>query len=111
MASFSYSHRNSAKPGSKDSVVQSSKKLSGPGSHNSFDLEGFNPSLLDLASHGEDDYMDMYHDDLTYDDKYAFLQAHFDSMDTPPGVEAPVPWFSESAWIKKNPSTVSSSNL
>ncbi|KAK4723452.1 hypothetical protein R3W88_026231 [Solanum pinnatisectum] len=40
---------------------------------------------------GADENMDMYYDDLMYSD-YAVLQAHFDNMDIPPGVEAPIPW-------------------
>ncbi|XP_015089373.1 probable ubiquitin-conjugating enzyme E2 25 [Solanum pennellii] len=40
---------------------------------------------------GADEHMDMYYDDSVYSD-YVVLQAHFDNMDIPPGVEAPIPW-------------------
>ncbi|KAL7249571.1 hypothetical protein ACSBR1_011710 [Camellia fascicularis] len=105
LVDISYSHSNSAKPASVDGV-QSSKKNSVPGPPNSFNFEGFSHDF----SYGDDEYMDMYHDDLTYDDKYTFLQAHFDCMDIPPGVEAPIPWFSDHDQDKKNPTIAGSSN-
>ncbi|KAL3503216.1 hypothetical protein ACH5RR_037665 [Cinchona calisaya] len=43
--------------------------------------------------YGENHYADMYHDDQLYDDQYDIIQAHFDSLDIPPGVEVSVPWF------------------
>ncbi|KAH7859774.1 hypothetical protein Vadar_005294 [Vaccinium darrowii] len=38
------------------------------------------------------------------------LQAHFDSIDIPPGVEAPIPWFSDPAQNDKNPASGSDSS-
>ncbi|KAK4344555.1 hypothetical protein RND71_034731 [Anisodus tanguticus] len=35
---------------------------------------------------------DFGYDDLLYDDDYAILQSHFDNMDIPTGIEAPIPW-------------------
>lgn len=36
--------------------------------------------------------MDTDYDNMVYDDD-EHLEAHFDNMELPPGVEAPVPWF------------------
>lgn len=59
------------------------------GSHTSFNGDG---QIYDLAE-DDDDYMDyIFEDVLRVDDDYDLLQAHFDNMDIPPGVEAPVPW-------------------
>ncbi|KAG5546244.1 hypothetical protein RHGRI_018426 [Rhododendron griersonianum] len=44
------------------------------------------------------------------DDKYAVLQAHFDTIDIPPGVEAPIPWFSNPTLNEKNSAAMKSSN-
>ncbi|KAK3005687.1 hypothetical protein RJ639_017613 [Escallonia herrerae] len=69
--------------------VQSSKISRSPGSQNIANLDGFSSDL----SYGDDDYMDMYYDDFIYDDdEYTILQSHFDNIDIPPGVEAPIPW-------------------
>lgn len=67
--------------------VQSSKKKCLSGSISPIALDDFGSDLL----LGADEYMDMYYDDLLYDD-YAVLQSHFDNMDIPTGVEAPIPW-------------------
>ncbi|KAE9585193.1 hypothetical protein Lal_00017841 [Lupinus albus] len=37
-----------------------------------------------------DDFVDLFSEV----DPYAFLQAHFDNVDIPPGIEAPIPWVS-----------------
>uniref|UniRef100_A0A5B6ZNH2 E2 ubiquitin-conjugating enzyme n=1 Tax=Davidia involucrata TaxID=16924 RepID=A0A5B6ZNH2_DAVIN len=89
-------HSSAAKRGSVDGF-QSSKRSSAPGSHNSINLDGFSSDL----SYGDDEYMDMYYDDLMYDDQYAVLQAHFDNIDIPPGVEVPIPWLSDPAQSKE----------
>ncbi|KAL6999509.1 ubiquitin-conjugating enzyme [Sarracenia purpurea var. burkii] len=101
----SYSHSNSAKSGSVDGV-QSSKKSSASGLDKCFNLEGSSNDFYYV----DDEYMDTYHDNLTYDDEYACLQAHFDSIDIPPGVEAPIPWFCGPTQNRKNPTSVSSSS-
>ncbi|XP_058217738.1 probable ubiquitin-conjugating enzyme E2 25 isoform X2 [Rhododendron vialii] len=44
------------------------------------------------------------------DDNYAVLQAHFDTIDIPPGVEAPIPWFSNPTPNEKNSAAMKSSN-
>ncbi|PSS16184.1 Ubiquitin-conjugating enzyme like [Actinidia chinensis var. chinensis] len=105
LATFSCGHDNSAKTGSVDGF-QSSKKSSAPEPNNSSNLEGFSNDF----SYCDDEYMDTYHDNLTYDDEYAFLQAHFDSIDIPPGVEAPIPWFPGPSHNIKNSASIYSSN-
>ncbi|KAL7129549.1 hypothetical protein ABFS83_13G074500 [Erythranthe nasuta] len=43
---------------------------------------------------GEEEWIDKYYDDILYDeDDDKIMESHFDHMDIPPGVEAPVPWF------------------
>ncbi|KAL1817878.1 hypothetical protein ACET3Z_020452 [Daucus carota] len=84
---------------------QSSKKNSAPGSHSVVNLEGFACDLSFL----DDDYVDMYpdgahvfDDNQMYEDEYEILQSHFDNIDIPPGVEAPVSWFPGPAQNKIN---------
>ncbi|XP_052178149.1 probable ubiquitin-conjugating enzyme E2 26 isoform X4 [Diospyros lotus] len=107
LADFACSHINTAKAKSHDGV-QSSKKSSILGLHSSFNLEGFSNDF----PYDGDEYMDTYHDDLTHDSEYeyAILQAHFDSMDIPPGVEVPIPWFSGPAQTENNLATINTSN-
>ncbi|CAK9183012.1 unnamed protein product [Ilex paraguariensis] len=78
--------------------VQTSSQSCAPGSCSSINLDGFSPDL----SFGDDECMDIFCDDLTYDDEYAMLQSHFDSIDIPPGIEVPIPWFPENT---KQPAT------
>ncbi|KAA8523901.1 hypothetical protein F0562_010324 [Nyssa sinensis] len=104
LANFSNGHSSAAKPGSVDGV-QSSKRSCASGPHNSINLDGFSSDL----SCGDDEYTDMYYDDLMYDDEYAILQAHFDNIDIPPGVEAPIPWLADPAQNNKKAATASSS--
>ncbi|KAK3424329.1 hypothetical protein EUGRSUZ_F01126 [Eucalyptus grandis] len=59
-------------------------------SHSFVNLDG---QIYDPTSY-EDDYMDLFEDVLDVDE-YDTLQAHFDNMDIPPGVEAPIPWLSD----------------
>lgn len=84
-------------------VVESSKS-SAPSSHNFINLDGQSSDL----NYDDDDYIDLCSDDFMDVDEYAILQAHFDNVDIPPGIEAPIPWFPETLEIK-NPVTGSSS--
>ncbi|XP_059662640.1 probable ubiquitin-conjugating enzyme E2 26 isoform X2 [Cornus florida] len=102
LANFSNGHGGAANPISVEGV-QFSKKSCDSGLRNSNNLEGFSSDL----SYGDDEYLDIYYDDLMYDDDYTTLQAHFDNIDIPPGVEAPIPWLSDSAQNKKLPATAS----
>ncbi|KAG2681855.1 hypothetical protein I3760_11G163400 [Carya illinoinensis] len=70
-----------------DSVngVESPENFS-PMSHNLINLDGHSSDL------SYDDNNDVYFDDFTDVDEYAIVQAHFDNMDIPPGIEAPIPW-------------------
>lgn len=45
---------------------------------------------------GEDECNETYYDDIVFDD-YDNMQAHFDHMELPPGVEASVPWLVDSS--------------
>ncbi|XP_022867407.1 probable ubiquitin-conjugating enzyme E2 25 isoform X2 [Olea europaea var. sylvestris] len=62
------------------------------GLHNSINVDDFNSSLF----YGDDECIDMYCDDLI-DEEYTDLQSHFDHIDIPPGIEAPLPWLPSSA--------------
>ncbi|XP_004252112.2 uncharacterized protein [Solanum lycopersicum] len=53
--------------------------------------------------------IDMYFSELANYD-YAILQSHFDHMDTPPGVEVPIPWMSGFAKAKMASATTSTSS-
>ncbi|BBH01791.1 ubiquitin-conjugating enzyme 25, partial [Prunus dulcis] len=61
------------------------------------------------VSYDDDDYTDYYLDEFMDVDEYALLQAHFDNADIPPGIEAPVPWFSDPPNSKVNSVSGSSS--
>ncbi|KAL6314571.1 hypothetical protein AAG906_026911 [Vitis piasezkii] len=78
-----------------------SSKSFAPGVHSSINIDGF---VSDL-SYDDDDNTDIYSDDFMDDDEYAILQAHFDNVDIPPGVEAPIPWLPVSARSKKKSSS------
>lgn len=67
--------------------VQSSKQSCLSSSNNPIIIDEFGSDV----HFGADEYMNMFFDDLLYDD-YAVLQSHFDNMDIPAGVEAPIPW-------------------
>ncbi|OAY54900.1 probable ubiquitin-conjugating enzyme E2 26 isoform X3 [Manihot esculenta] len=60
-------------------------KSSAPESYKTSIIDGVSSDLYD------NDYMDFTSDDYMEFDEYA-LQAHFDNVDFPPGVEAPVLW-------------------
>ncbi|XP_030442103.1 uncharacterized protein LOC115664295 [Syzygium oleosum] len=78
--------------GSADGSINGGIPLDGlaQDSHAFVNLDGqiYDPSSFD------DDYMDVFEDVLDVDE-YDTLQAHFDNMDIPPGVEAPIPWLSD----------------
>ncbi|KAI4322940.1 hypothetical protein L6164_022587 [Bauhinia variegata] len=67
--------------------IQSSNSFASV-SHNSTNVDSHSSDL----SYEEDDCIDLFSDDYMDIDQYAILQAHFDNMDIPPGVEAPIPW-------------------
>lgn len=97
-------------PGSGDGD-RSSRKSSAPGSQIVVDLDGFGCDFSFL----DDDYLDAYpdctqvfDDNQMYDDEYETLQSHFDNIDIPPGVEAPVPWFPGAA---ENKITIGTTNI
>ncbi|PON91166.1 Ubiquitin-fold modifier-conjugating enzyme [Trema orientale] len=63
--------------------------------------QGFGPAnFINLDGHSsdvscdddDDDYIDLLSDDFMDFDEYAMLQAHFDSVDMPTGIEAPIPF-------------------
>ncbi|GER53869.1 ubiquitin conjugating enzyme [Striga asiatica] len=57
---------------------------------------------------GEDDWIDSYYDDITFDDHSdEALQSQFDHMDLPPGVEVSFPWLQSSS---PQNSTINTSN-
>ncbi|KAJ7948651.1 Ubiquitin-conjugating enzyme like [Quillaja saponaria] len=78
------------------SGAESSKNLSSL-SHNLIILDGHNSDI----SCDDDDYIDNYSDDCMDVDEYALLQAHFDNVDIPTGVEAPIPWLEDLDKSKK----------
>ncbi|KAK4255800.1 hypothetical protein QN277_008749 [Acacia crassicarpa] len=59
-------------------------------SHNVINVDGHSSDL----SNDDDDYNDHFAEDLMDVDEYALLQAHFDHVDLPAGIEAPIPWMS-----------------
>lgn len=71
-------------------AINGTETNSKEGLHTSSNGDGH---IYDLATCDDDDYMDYILEDVVHmDDDYDLLQAHFDSMDIPPGVEAPMPW-------------------
>ena len=83
-----------------------SSKSFATGVHSSINIGGF---VSDL-SYDDDDYIDIYSGDFMDDDEYAMLQAHFDNVDIPSGVEAPIPWLPVSVRSKKSSSTANTSS-
>lgn len=43
----------------------------------------------------DDDYSDLFSDEYMDVDQYALLQTHFDNVNIPPGIEAPIPWLAD----------------
>lgn len=60
----------------------------GSASHNIINVDGHNSDL----SYDEDDFNDVFSDDFMDMDDYSAIQAHFDHVDIPAGIEAPIPW-------------------
>ncbi|CAL0328887.1 unnamed protein product [Lupinus luteus] len=77
------------------------KSEPGSGVESSDDYTSAAHNLNSVDDHGsdqscdEDDYSDLFSDDYMDVDDYASLQAHFDNVDIPPGIEAPIPWLAE----------------
>ncbi|XP_065862071.1 probable ubiquitin-conjugating enzyme E2 25 isoform X2 [Euphorbia lathyris] len=74
------------------------------GSHKPIIIDGVNSDLLNGS-----DYIDICSDDFMAFDEYAYLQAHFDNVDIPPGVEAPIPSLLDSVHKAKKTLTRSAS--
>ncbi|XP_030511927.1 probable ubiquitin-conjugating enzyme E2 25 isoform X1 [Rhodamnia argentea] len=93
--------------GSADGSINGGIPLDGlaQDSHAFVHLDGqiYDPSPYD------EDYMDIFEDVLDVD-QYDTLQAHFDNMDIPPGVEAPIPWLSDLPKYKNEAGGGSSAN-
>ncbi|MBA0849504.1 hypothetical protein Goshw_016759 [Gossypium schwendimanii] len=84
-------------PGSLNKIDPS--KHSTQGSHNIYNLD------CDLTY--DDDFFDNYYgNDFMDVDEYAMLQAHFDNVDIPAGVEASIPWFADFSERKKDTSPI-----
>ncbi|XP_048321483.2 probable ubiquitin-conjugating enzyme E2 26 isoform X1 [Ziziphus jujuba] len=81
-----------------------SSKSSARSSHNFINLDDHSSDL----SNDDDDYIDLCSEEFMDVDEYSMLQAHFDNVDIPSGIEAPIPWFSDPLQTKK-PVTGSSS--
>ncbi|OIV99159.1 hypothetical protein TanjilG_01134 [Lupinus angustifolius] len=86
-------------------VMEKSELGSGMESSNGYTSAAHNLNSVD--DHGsdqscdEDDYSDLFSDDYMDVDDYALLQAHFDNVDIPPGIEAPIPWLAEYDLVSK----------
>lgn len=79
------------------------------------ELEDYGDDFSSSLYFGEDEWMDSDYDGMIYDDN-DHLEAHFDNMELPPGVEAPVPWFrgspkNDTQIPVKGPSTSTHSGL
>ncbi|XP_015582419.1 probable ubiquitin-conjugating enzyme E2 26 isoform X2 [Ricinus communis] len=77
-------------------------KGSGPGSQKTVIVDGSNSDMLD------NECIDITSDDFMDFDEYAYLQAHFDNVDIPPGVEVPIPCLLDS--LHKTKKTVNESD-
>lgn len=104
---------NKLPPGSSSGInhgsgndVQSSEKNYASGPHYLINGEDFDADFF----YGENEYVDMSQDDPVYDDQYAIIQAHLDSLDIPPGVEVSVPWFTGHEENKLKPAVASTSS-
>lgn len=79
------------------------------------ELEDYGDDCSSSLYFGEDDCMDTDYDGMIYDDN-DHLEAHFDNMELPPGVEAPIPWFrsspkNDTKGPSKGPSTSTHSGM
>ncbi|XP_034701869.1 putative ubiquitin-conjugating enzyme E2 38 [Vitis riparia] len=85
------------------------------GSSDLININGFNSDLSyhddDAIDDDDDDDVSGYddNDDFLYDDDYLKLQAQFDNVDIPPGVEASVPWLKDPTPSEKMPAVVDTS--
>lgn len=89
------------------------------GSSDLINVNGFNSDLsyhdddaIDDDVDEDDDDVSGYgdNDDFFYDDEeYLKLQAQFDNVDLPPGVEASVPWLKDSTPSEKMPANMDTS--
>lgn len=62
----------------------------------------------DASCDDDNDDTDLFSEDFMDVDEYAMLQAHFDNVDIPPGIEAPIPFMLDRPKSKKKPVTGSS---
>ncbi|KAJ6376375.1 hypothetical protein OIU76_025501 [Salix suchowensis] len=76
-----------AKDGISDHLLTSS-----PGENNMINVDGLDSDSL----YDDGACMDFDFDNLMEFDEYSYLQSHFDNVDIPPGVEAPIPWLPDS---------------
>ncbi|KAK6946713.1 Ubiquitin-conjugating enzyme E2 [Dillenia turbinata] len=91
------------------------KLASVDGNQNSMSLAAGMHNSINLDDHGsdlsyDDELFDMSYDDMIFEDEYARLQAHFDHVDIPPGIEAPIPWWHGATVSKKNAAAGGSSH-
>ncbi|GMN44855.1 hypothetical protein TIFTF001_014051 [Ficus carica] len=68
--------------------VEASKTFD-PAADNVINLDG---QSSDASFDDDNDDIDLYSEDFMDIDEYAMLQAHFDNVDIPPGIEAPIPF-------------------
>ncbi|XP_061368339.1 probable ubiquitin-conjugating enzyme E2 25 [Gastrolobium bilobum] len=86
-----------------DIFCQSVLDKSGPGSEviSSSGYTSVSHNLSNVDGHGsdqsfdDDDYSGLFLEDYMDVDNYALLEAHFDNVNIPPGIEAPIPWLAE----------------
>ncbi|KAJ6417173.1 hypothetical protein OIU84_002973 [Salix udensis] len=76
-----------AKDGISDHLLSSS-----PGENNMINVDGLDSDSL----YDDGACMDFDFDNFMEFDEYSYLQSHFDNVDIPPGVEAPIPWLPDS---------------
>ncbi|KAJ7981739.1 Ubiquitin-conjugating enzyme like [Quillaja saponaria] len=74
-------------------------------SHNLISHDGHNSDM----PYEDEKYIDHFFDDYMDIDEYTLLQAHFDKLDIPTGIEAPIPWLVDLDKSKKKSVTGSSS--
>ncbi|MED6143539.1 ubiquitin-conjugating enzyme [Stylosanthes scabra] len=80
-----------------DQVVESGFETSTGHSSEPHNLTTVDAHVADLLydDDDDDDYIDFFSEEYAQVDEYALLQAHFDNVDIPPGVEAPFTWLPE----------------
>ncbi|TKY66529.1 ubiquitin-conjugating enzyme E2 26 [Spatholobus suberectus] len=60
-----------------------------------FSVSGDEPGSDSSCDDDDDDYSDLFSEDYMDVDQYALIQTHFDNVDIPPGIEAPIPWLAD----------------